>query len=79
MRPIWQPSRQRMERANLTGFMRAVEEEWQIPIGDYPTLYRWSIEQPEQFWTSLWSYVGISCQQRGDCVLRDDDQMPSAR
>ena len=79
MKPIWQPSRQRVEAANLTAFIRAVEDEWRIPIGDYPTLYRWSIEQPEQFWTSLWSFVGVSCEERGDCVLRNGDRMPGAR
>jgi len=79
MRPIWQPSRQRVEAANLTRFMRAVEADWRIPVGDYPSLYRWSIEEPERFWTSLWSFVGVSCQQRGDCVLRGGDSMPSAR
>jgi len=79
MKPIWQPSRQRVEAANLTGFIRAVEDEWRIPIGDYPTLYRWSIEEPEQFWTSLWSFVGVSCAERGTCVLRDGDRMPGAR
>jgi len=79
MKPIWQPSRQRVEAANLTAFIRAVEGEWQLPIGDYSTLYRWSIEEPEQFWTSLWSFVGVLCEERGDCVLRDGDQMPGAR
>ena len=79
MKPIWEPSRQRVEAANLTGFIRAVEDEWRVPIGDYPTLYRWSIEEPEQFWTSLWSFVGILCEERGECVLRNGDRMPGAR
>jgi len=78
MRPIWQPSRQRVEAANLTRFIRAVEDAWRIPVGDYPTLYRWSIEQPERFWMTLWSFVGVVCEQRGDCVLRDGDRMPGA-
>ena len=34
MKPIWQPSQQRIEAANLTAFIRAAEEEWRIPIGD---------------------------------------------
>ncbi len=79
MQPIWQPSRQRVEAANLTAFIRAVEEQWQIPIGDYTALYRWSIEQPESFWSSLWSFVDVRCEQRGEVVLRDGDRMPGAR
>ncbi len=79
MRPIWQPSPQRVEAANLTRFIRAVEDEWQIRLGDYPRLYRWSIEEPERFWRSLWSFVGVICEQRGDCVLRGGDSMPTVR
>jgi len=79
MRPIWQPSPQRVESANLTRFIRAVEDEWQLRLGDYPRLYRWSIEEPEQFWKSLWSFVGVSCEQRGDRVLEGGDSMPRAR
>jgi acetoacetyl-CoA synthetase len=79
MRPIWQPSPQRVESANLTRFIRAVEDEWQLRLGDYPRLYRWSIEEPERFWKSLWSFVGVSCGQRGDHVLEGGDSMPRAR
>jgi len=79
MRPIWQPSPQRVETANLTRFIRAVEDAWQIQLGDYPHLYRWSIEEPERFWSSLWSFAGVICEQRGDCVLSGGDSMPTAR
>ncbi len=79
MQPIWQPSRQRIEAANLTAFIRAVEGEWRVAIGDYPTLYRWSIEQPDHFWKSLWSFAKVSCAERGRCALRDGDRMPGAR
>jgi len=79
MQPIWQPSRQRVEAANLSAFIRAVEEEWRIPIGDYPSLYRWSIDEPERFWKSLWSFAGVRCSERGDRALRDGDRMPGAR
>jgi len=76
---IWTPSAERIAAANATAFMRAVEREWNTPIADFAGLYRWSIEQPERFWQSLWSFAGVRAQTRGDVVLRDADELPGAR
>jgi acetoacetyl-CoA synthetase len=75
--PIWRPSQQRIKDANLTAFIRAVEDEWQQSIPDYAALYRWSIEELEQFWSSLWSFVGVvSRPQPGNNIVRHCDRMP---
>ncbi|HXV37369.1 MAG TPA: acetoacetate--CoA ligase [Myxococcota bacterium] len=79
MQPIWQPSRERVEAANLSAFMRAVEAQWPVSVGDYEALYRWSIDEPEPFWSSLWSFVDVRCARRGEAVLVDAERMPGAR
>ncbi len=76
--PIWQPSRQRIEAANLTAFIRSIQGELQRPISDYASLYQWSIEEPERFWAALWSFVGVVSERRGDPVLRGAERMPGA-
>jgi acetoacetyl-CoA synthetase len=58
--------------------MRAAEEEWQLRLPDYPTLYQWSIDAPEQFWSSVWSFGGVIAGSRGGPVLRRGDRMPGA-
>jgi acetoacetyl-CoA synthetase len=66
--------------------MRASEDQWQRCFPDYSSLYQWSIDCPEQFWASLWSFVEIRSAQRGDgdsgfgdVVLRHGDRMPGAQ
>jgi acetoacetyl-CoA synthetase len=77
--PLWTPSPERIERANLNAFMREVRAQWGVAIADYGALYRWSIEQPEKFWQSLWSFAQVKAEWPGEVVLKDADRMPGAQ
>ncbi len=77
--PIWEPSPERIERSNMTAFMRDVHRRWGVPVADYSALYRFSIDQPERFWASVWEFCGVIAQRRGDVVVQDIARMPGAR
>jgi acetoacetyl-CoA synthetase len=59
--------------------MAAVEAEWEAHFSDYASLHRWSVEEPEKFWRSVWSFGGVRAQTQGDRALADGDRMPGAR
>ncbi|PZP52052.1 MAG: acetoacetate--CoA ligase, partial [Azospira oryzae] len=77
--PLWTPSPQRIAEANLTAFLRHVRDQWDVKARDYSSLYRWSIEKPEQFWVSVWDFCGVIAETRGERVLVEGDKMPGAR
>ncbi|MBI2311150.1 MAG: acetoacetate--CoA ligase [Betaproteobacteria bacterium] len=77
--PLWQPSPERIAQANTTAFMKAAEARWGVKIPDYASLDRWSVEKPEQFWTSMWEFAGIVGERGSDRVLVDGEKMPGAR
>jgi len=77
--PLWSPSPERIAAANMTAFMRAVAAEWGVDIPDDKALYRWSIEAPERFWRSVWSFCGVVAETQGSVVLENADRMPEAR
>ena len=52
--PLWTPSPERIERAQITAFARAVGVE-----GDYEQLWRWSVADIERFWAAIWEFFGI--------------------
>ena len=58
MKPVWTPSPEQIESANLTRFMRAAGK------ADFPELYRWSVEQREDFWVALWKFCEIIAEER---------------
>ena len=79
MNPIWSPSRERIERANLTRFMRFVRERHHAPIGDYASLHRWSVEYPENFWSALWDFCEVRAERRATQTIEDSARMPGAK
>ncbi len=78
-RPLWQPSQERIEEANLTRFARQAIREWQLRINTYPDFYRWTVDHPEQFWESLWKFAGVRSSAKGSRVLVNGDRMPGAQ
>jgi acetoacetyl-CoA synthetase len=77
--PLWQPSAEQIAAANLTRFTRQLEENWGVELADYAALHRFSIEEMEKFWTSLWDFSQVVSETRGERVLVDGDRMPGAR
>ncbi len=77
--PLWQPSPQQIAAANLTAFMRDIARTGGPRFDDYAALYRWSTEQPAEFWLALWNFCGVKSKTRGSRVLEHPQRMPGAR
>jgi acetoacetyl-CoA synthetase len=76
---LWQPSAERKAKANLTRFIAAVNERWDAGCSDHPSLYDWSIREPEKFWQSLWTFAGVIGDMGAAPYLADANKMPGAR
>src|SRR3954454_7864865 len=59
---LWQPSDERIERANITRFARSVGKP-----EDYGALWRWSVSDLEGFWSAIWDCYDLG--GRPDRVL----------
>lgn len=80
VRPIWVPSAERIERANVNRFMRFAREQTGIEdIHSYASLYDFSVHQPEKFWPLVWEFCGIRASGSFEDVLIDGDKMPGAK
>jgi acetoacetyl-CoA synthetase len=78
-RPLWQPSPERIARTNLIAFMRDVRQRWNATVSDYPSLYQWSVTEPEQFWESIWSFCKVVGAHGEGPALIDGHKMPGAK
>ena len=76
---LWQPSKERIARSNVSAFIKLINKRWQAGVADSFALYEWSISQPEQFWLSVWDFCGVIAQSRGERVLVDGHKMPGAQ
>jgi acetoacetyl-CoA synthetase len=65
--PLWAPSLERVERANLTAFIKHVQQQkiaGPQAVHDFASLYRWSVEHPESFWPEVWRFCGVLADER---------------
>jgi acetoacetyl-CoA synthetase len=76
--PLWTPSRERAQDAEMTRFMSWVGERQDRAFVDYEELWRWSVEELEEFWACLWEFCGVRCSQPYEQVLAARE-MPGAR
>ncbi|HEV8259976.1 MAG TPA: acetoacetate--CoA ligase [Burkholderiales bacterium] len=76
---LWQPSRERIAKSNITRFIHLVNQRWNAGVRDSQQLYDWSVHEPEQFWTAVWDFCGVVAETRGERVLVDGDKMPGAK
>jgi acetoacetyl-CoA synthetase len=77
--PLWEPSAARIARARVTAFARAVEAEHGLRLPDQSALHRWSVEEPERFWSAVFRHCGVVAETPGRVVLEDGARMPGAR
>ena len=72
---LWEPSRQFKENANITRYIKWLEE--RKTFGDYHSLWEWSVSDIESFWESIWKFFKIKTSKPYDGVL-SERKMPGA-
>jgi acetoacetyl-CoA synthetase len=72
-RPLWTPSPDRIAQSSLWRFMK--------PLGftSFEEVLRFSVDEPEAFWTAVWDFCDVRADERGGRVITDKDKMPGAR
>jgi acetoacetyl-CoA synthetase len=67
--PLWVPSAADVERAEMTRFMRFAGERRGAAFADYDELWRWSVDELEEFWASIWDFRGVRASKPYERVL----------
>lgn len=77
--PLWVPSAERQQNANLTRFIAVVNQRFGTHIATYPELYRWSVTNIPSFWETLWDFAAMRASQPYAQVVDDLTKFPGAR
>jgi acetoacetyl-CoA synthetase len=75
---LWEPSAEAIERSQMTRFMRWLAAERGVDAGDYAELWKWSVDELEDFWASIWDYFEVISSGPRPEVLAER-AMPGAR
>ncbi len=68
-RPLWTPTEQARESAELTRFMRWVEQRRDMRFESYTDCWRWSVDCLEDFWADIWEFCGVRYSRPYERVL----------
>jgi acetoacetyl-CoA synthetase len=74
---LWEPPATLVEGARMTEYMRWLEAERGLRFERYDELWRWSVDDLEGFWSSIWDFFGVQADGGYDRVL-DSREMPGA-
>jgi len=80
MRPpvLWQPPADARERTRIGRYMAWLERERGLHFDGYDALWRWSVDDLEGFWASLWEHFEVLSHAPYSRVL-STHEMPGAR
>ncbi len=74
---LWEPPAGLVERARMTEYMGWLEDERGLRFAGYDDLWRWSVDDLEGFWSSIWDFFEVQADGGYDRVL-GSDEMPGA-
>jgi acetoacetyl-CoA synthetase len=75
--PMWTPSPNRIADARITDFanwVRQHEPTATFDTTDYASLWQWSVDHLEPFWSAVWDYFDVGKRSRGPVVV--GERMP---
>ncbi|HEY6591973.1 MAG TPA: AMP-binding protein, partial [Actinomycetota bacterium] len=75
--PMWAPSPERVERANMTRYLQWLGDRRGLRFASYDELWRWSVEDLDGFWTSVWEFFEVGGPTPSPALA--ERRMPGAR
>ena len=75
---LWTPPGDLRQSTEIGRFMEWLRDERGREVGSYDELWRWSVEDLEGFWASIWDFFGIRAHARYERVL-GSREMPGAQ
>jgi acetoacetyl-CoA synthetase len=75
---LWEPPAALVERARMTEYMRWLDADRGLRFDGYDELWRWSVDDLEAFWDSIWDFFGVQADGERGAVL-NSREMPGAK
>ena len=83
--PLWKPSAEQQARTEMSRVHAWAAERRGRPFADYDELWRWSVDELEDFWASIWEFFGVLasraptsvCSPPAACPARAGSRAPS--
>src|SRR5699024_3683260 len=75
---LWEPDEKRKQQSKIYDYMNWLSENKNLQFNDYHSLWKWSVDELEDSWVSIWEYFDIQAKDPYETVLTSH-QMPGAK
>jgi len=72
----WIPNKDETENSNISRFINYLNRNFNIKLKNYDDLYLFSIEEKQNFWSSVWEFTQI-IGDRGNPIILNEDSFES--
>tara|TARA_X000000950_G_scaffold43112_1_gene48202 strand:- start:30050 stop:31996 length:1947 start_codon:yes stop_codon:yes gene_type:complete len=72
---LWKPAQKQIEKSQLESFRKQVNMRFNIDIKNYTDLHKWSVNNIEDFWKSIWGYLNPLCSKEPSTIINDKNKM----
>jgi acetoacetyl-CoA synthetase len=69
-RLLWKPSGEFADQSNLKKYTHWLQENKKLVFDDYNQLWKWSTDNAEDFWLSIWEYFNVHSSTPFDHVMK---------
>jgi acetoacetyl-CoA synthetase len=75
---LWSPSPQRVAASRMAKFQRWLADERRVDTTGYQSLWRWSVNSPNEFWLAVWHHFDVIATRTATVALADP-RMPGSQ
>ncbi|WP_369899627.1 acetoacetate--CoA ligase [Bacillus manliponensis] len=75
---LWKPSEKQTQDSSVHRYMAWLKQEKELSFNNHQELWKWSVDELEMFWGSVWKYCQINSLTPYDYVL-EERKMPGAK
>ncbi|MHA2288125.1 MAG: acetoacetate--CoA ligase [Promethearchaeota archaeon] len=76
---LWAPSEEWIKNANVTRFIEKINKDYIANLSGGRELYKWSVENIEDFWTAIWDFGGVIASKKYDKIVDDLSVFPGTK
>ena len=76
---LWKPTEEYILNSQIYKFQNKINDKFDLSLSSYLELYNWSINNIEDFWSSVWDDASIVYSQKYSNIVDDLNKMPGAK
>ena len=73
---LWEPSKEWIENAEVSKFIEFINKKYNASISSGKDLYKWSVNEIEDFWAAMWEFGNIISSKPYKKVVEDLNKFP---